>query len=108
MQAVLAAILADLFPSKDNKPGLSSHQCLVDAILSAAAFSKDAGSNEKNMSFEDFKNLCDHVPSLRKYLGSLLTAPDPGLWLLRKLFLSCNCVPTHRTCLFMRRKSLDQ
>uniref|UniRef100_A0A7C9D8B4 TLDc domain-containing protein n=2 Tax=Opuntia streptacantha TaxID=393608 RepID=A0A7C9D8B4_OPUST len=78
VQAVLAAILADLFPSKDNKPGLSSHQCLVDAILSAAAFSKDAGSNEKNMSFEDFKNLCDHVPSLRKYLGSLLTAPDPG------------------------------
>ncbi|KAJ8449229.1 hypothetical protein Cgig2_021693 [Carnegiea gigantea] len=78
VQAVLAAILADLFPSKDHKPGSSSHPRLLDAIVSAPTFPTDGGRNDKSMSFEDFKNLCDHVPSFRKYLGSLLTPPDSG------------------------------
>lgn len=77
VQAVLAAILDDLFPSKNHEHLSSSRQCTVDAILSAATFSKDGGSDEESMSFEDFRKLSGHIPSLRKYLGILLT-PDPG------------------------------
>lgn len=79
MQAVLAAILDDLFPLKDNESGIKSHQCIIDAILNAATYSKDdEGGDTKSMSFEDFKTFCGHIPSLRKYLGSLLSPPDPG------------------------------
>lgn len=79
LQAVLAAILDDLFPLKDNESGIKSHQCIIDAILNAATYSKDdEGGDTKSMSFEDFKTFCGHIPSLRKYLGSLLSPPDPG------------------------------
>ncbi|XP_021728632.1 TLD domain-containing protein 1-like [Chenopodium quinoa] len=79
LQAVLAAILYDLFPLKDDDSETKSHQCIIDAILNAAIFSKDDEVGDtKSMSFEDFKDLCGHIPSLRKYLGSLLSPPDPG------------------------------
>lgn len=78
LQAVLAAILDDLFPPKDDS-GVRSSECIIDAILNAATFSKDDGGGDTNsMSFEDFKDLCRHIPSFRKYLGSLLLPPDPG------------------------------
>lgn len=79
LQAVIDAILDDLFPLKDNESGMRSHQCIVDAILGAATFLKDDGEGgTESMSFEDFKDLCGRIPSLRKYLGSLLSPPDPG------------------------------
>ncbi|XP_048503824.1 uncharacterized protein LOC104898271 isoform X2 [Beta vulgaris subsp. vulgaris] len=78
LQAVLAAILDDLFPPKDDS-GVRSSECIIDAILNAATFSKDDGGGDTNsMSFEDFKDFCHHIPSFGKYLGSLLLPPDPG------------------------------
>ncbi|KMT06682.1 hypothetical protein BVRB_7g158460 [Beta vulgaris subsp. vulgaris] len=77
LQAVLAAILDDLFPPKDDS-GVRSSECIIDAILNAATFSKDDGGDTNSMSFEDFKDFCHHIPSFGKYLGSLLLPPDPG------------------------------
>ncbi|KAL2900089.1 TLD domain-containing protein 1 [Bienertia sinuspersici] len=79
LQAVLAAILDELFPLKDNESGKKSNQYIIDEILSAATFSKDDGEGDtKSMSSEDFKDLCSYIPSLRRYLGSLLLPPDAG------------------------------
>ncbi|XP_057549617.1 uncharacterized protein LOC130827783 [Amaranthus tricolor] len=79
LQAVLAAILDDLFPLKDDKSGLRSHECIMDEILNAATFSKDDGGGDtKSMSFEDFKDLCAHIPSLRRYLKGLMLPPESG------------------------------
>ncbi|KAJ8449236.1 hypothetical protein Cgig2_021700 [Carnegiea gigantea] len=73
VQAVLAAILADLFPSKDHKPGSSSHPRLLDAIVSAPTFPTDGGRNDKSMSLRTSRTCVT-----MKYLGSLLTPPDSG------------------------------
>lgn len=55
----------------------SDYKEMVDALLNAASFSKSTG-DDKGMSFEDFRSWCSHVPTVRKFLGSLLTPPSPG------------------------------
>ncbi|KAH9611286.1 hypothetical protein KSS87_015164 [Heliosperma pusillum] len=80
VQAVLAAIFDDAFPSKDGESGLSSDKYIIDDILNAIQFSENGGESddEGSMSFGDFKNLCLHIPSIRKYLRGLLAPSDPG------------------------------
>lgn len=67
----------------------SDYKEMVDALLNAASFSKstDDGS-EKGMSFEDFRSWCSHVPTVRKFLGSLLTPPSPGSFSFFSIFFS--------------------
>lgn len=72
-----------IFSEKDTELGLSSHKDIADIFLNAATFSKHVdGSAEKSMSFEDFRNWCTLLPSVRKFLGSLLMPPDPGFLLI--------------------------
>ncbi|KAJ4840748.1 hypothetical protein Tsubulata_044419 [Turnera subulata] len=53
---------------------------MVEIFLNTATFSKDVeGSTEKSMSFEDFTSWCVHLPSVRKFLGSLLGSQVPRL-----------------------------
>ncbi|KAK9290916.1 hypothetical protein L1049_009095 [Liquidambar formosana] len=76
LEAVLTNVLDDIFSSE---PGLSSHRDVVDTFLSAATFSKhDDGCAENTMSFEDFRSWCALLPSVRKFLGSLLIPSDQG------------------------------
>ncbi|XWS66608.1 hypothetical protein CRYUN_Cryun05aG0214600 [Craigia yunnanensis] len=52
---------------------------MVDTFLIAAIFSKDhERRHDKSMSFEDFKSWSTLVPSVKKFLSSLLLPPDPG------------------------------
>lgn len=75
--AVLKVILDDALSDRSSEPESSSHEDVIGVFLNAATFSKrDEGCTE-SMSYEDFRRWCTLVPSVRKYLGNLLTPPDP-------------------------------
>lgn len=79
LESVLTAMFETIFSEKDAELGPSSHEDVVDIFLNAATFSKHVeGSAEKSMSFEDFRNWCALLPSVKKYLASLLMPPDAG------------------------------
>lgn len=79
IESVLAAILRSIFSLEASNPGLNSHREIINVFLNAAKFSKVVeGAAEKSMSFEDFRSWCVLLPSVRKFLGSLLIPPDAG------------------------------
>uniref|UniRef100_A0A6M2ELN1 TLDc domain-containing protein n=1 Tax=Populus davidiana TaxID=266767 RepID=A0A6M2ELN1_9ROSI len=79
IESVLAAILRSIFSLEASNPGLNSHGEIINVFLNAAKFSKVVeGAAEKSMSFEDFRSWCALLPSIRKFLGSLLLPPDAG------------------------------
>lgn len=77
LELVLVVVFKSVFSTTESST--SDYKEMVDALLNAASFSKstDDGS-EKGMSFEDFRSWCSHVPTVRKFLGSLLTPPSPA------------------------------
>ncbi|XP_057468462.1 uncharacterized protein LOC130757679 isoform X1 [Actinidia eriantha] len=79
VKAVLMEILDDILCQKSSVPGSNSHQDIVGIFLNAANFSKsNEGCAESSMSFEDFRRWCALFPSVRKYLGSLLSPSGTG------------------------------
>lgn len=88
LEAVLTTMLDDIFSSEH---GSSSHQEVMDIFINAATFSKHHNEcAEKCMSFEDFRSWCALLPSVRKFLGSLLMPSDmrrPGSQVPRLLHI---------------------
>lgn len=76
IEAVLIVMLDDILCSE---PESNPHQDIVSIFLNTANFSEShEGWAESSMSFEDFRQWCALLPSVRKYLGSLLSPSDPG------------------------------
>ncbi|OAY84894.1 TLD domain-containing protein 1 [Ananas comosus] len=79
LEAVLKSIYETIFSPENDKTGAHSQQETLEVFLNAATFSKQIeGRTEKFMSLADFRNWCNLVPSVRKFLGSLLMPPDSG------------------------------
>ncbi|XAR64752.1 hypothetical protein NMG60_11008565 [Bertholletia excelsa] len=79
VEAVLMVIFDDLFSERSSGQGLHSHQDIVSIFLNAEGFFKsDEGCVETVMSFEDFRRWCALLPSVRKYLGSVLSPSATG------------------------------
>lgn len=79
VESVLMVMLDDIFSQRNSEAGSNSHQVVISIFLNAASFSESGeGSAESSMSFEDFRKWCALLPSVRKYLGSLLSPSDPG------------------------------
>uniref|UniRef100_A0A1J3GHL4 TLD domain-containing protein 1 n=1 Tax=Noccaea caerulescens TaxID=107243 RepID=A0A1J3GHL4_NOCCA len=78
LESVLVVILKSVFSTESSDAESSDYKEMVDALLNAAAFSKSDDASEKGMSFEDFRSWCSLVPSIRKFLGSLLMPPGPA------------------------------
>lgn len=76
LEAVLKELFDYVFPNKRSEPGSATHLESIDVFIDAANLSKDDGGCA--MSFEDFKRWCTLLPSVRKFLGSLLRLSDPG------------------------------
>ncbi|KAL2533505.1 TLD-domain containing nucleolar protein [Abeliophyllum distichum] len=76
LEAVLTAMLGKLFHKKYSKSRADSCDEIVDIFINASTFTKDDA--ESNMSFEDFRKWCSLLPSVRKFLGSLMMPSDPG------------------------------
>lgn len=94
LESVVIAMLDHIFSMKISEHGSNSHQDIADVFLSAATFSKtDEGCSENCMSFDDFRSWCTLVPSARKFLGSLLTPPDPGSLLFFNYLCPRQCCP---------------
>ncbi|KAL9253700.1 MTOR-associated protein MEAK7-like protein [Drosera capensis] len=78
VEAVLCSIIKDLFPGKDQESAQST-EFDINIMLNVATFSKsNVERDEKSMSLEDLKSWFNLLPSVRKYLGGLLTSPDQG------------------------------
>lgn len=96
LECSLAAIFEIIFKASDFEPKLGSLQDAVGIFLNAAKFSEhDEGHGEASMSFADFRSWCTILPSVRKFLGSLLMPLDPGLTLC--YIVSCFL----RSCMFL-------
>lgn len=80
LEAVLNELFDYIFSNKQSEPGTASHLESIDVFINAANFSKDDGGCA--MSFEDFKKWCTLLPSVRKFLGSLLRLSDSGHYCL--------------------------
>ncbi|KAL6905604.1 hypothetical protein ACP4OV_003205 [Aristida adscensionis] len=78
LESVLASIHETIF-AENKEAGEGSKSTKFEAFFNSAVFSKDIeGVSEKSMSLSDFRSWCILIPSLRKFLGSLLTPPDSG------------------------------
>ncbi|KAL6641862.1 hypothetical protein ACP70R_020043 [Stipagrostis hirtigluma subsp. patula] len=77
LESVLASIHETIFA--ESKESGDSENRTFEALLNSAVFSKDAeGVSEKSMSASDIRSWCILMPSLRKFLGSLLMPADSG------------------------------
>lgn len=80
LETILASIRETIF-SENKEAGEGSNKRTFEAFINSAVFSKDAeGVTRKSMSLSDFRSWCILIPSLRKFLGSLLMPPDSGLF----------------------------
>lgn len=80
LKTVMIAIFNNILCIKDSQDRSSSHEDIVNIFLNAAKFSMhNEGGTEETMSFEDFRNWCTHLPSVKKLLGSLLLPPGSGI-----------------------------
>lgn len=100
MECVLGALFDNIFNMDTPERGSSAHQGSVDVFLNAAKFTKhDEGHDQESLSLEDFRTWCTLLPSVRKFLGSLLIPPHQGflisfifiLWIC--WFCIINCYP---------------
>ncbi|XP_022842767.1 TLD domain-containing protein 1 isoform X1 [Olea europaea var. sylvestris] len=76
LEAVLTSMLGYLFHQEYSKFRGDSHDEIVDIFINAATFTND--DTESHMSFADFRKWCSLLPSVRKFLGSLMMPSDPG------------------------------
>ncbi|XP_020246683.1 TLD domain-containing protein 1 isoform X2 [Asparagus officinalis] len=78
LEAVMHFIYDTIFSPDGAQPCLSSGRDTMEVFLSAATLSKEVEGTESRMSFVDFRNWCKILPSVGKFLGSLLISPDSG------------------------------
>lgn len=78
LEAVIGSIYDTIFAPDGGQPCLSSNHDTMEVFLNAATLSKEVEGTESKMSLVDFKNWCRILPSVRKFLGSLLMPPDSG------------------------------
>ncbi|ERN16196.1 hypothetical protein AMTRI_Chr11g95710 [Amborella trichopoda] len=74
LEVVLKSTLEAVFTPKAAEAVNNLDYSIIEVFLHAAKFSKEGSS----MSYEDFKNWCNLIPSVRKFLGNLLLPLDPG------------------------------
>ncbi|KAK9058691.1 hypothetical protein SSX86_023533 [Deinandra increscens subsp. villosa] len=79
LEAVISGILDNISSQKVDESSSASNQKPISIFLDAANFTKDnEGNCGKSMSFQDFRNWCQLVPSARKFLASLLKPSSPS------------------------------
>ncbi|XP_052172862.1 uncharacterized protein LOC127788521 isoform X3 [Diospyros lotus] len=78
VEAVLVVMLDDIRYQQSSGTQSKSPQDGLFVFLNAANFSKTREGCDESMSFEDFRKWCALLPSVRRYLGSLLSPSDSG------------------------------
>ncbi|KAM3339898.1 MTOR-associated protein MEAK7 [Capsicum galapagoense] len=79
LEAVLTAVLRNISSHESHQPEPSSDREVLDSFLNAANLTTDDKNSAENcLSFEEFRRWCAHLPSVRKFLGSLLSPRGSG------------------------------
>ncbi|CAN4109479.1 unnamed protein product [Withania somnifera] len=79
LEAVLTAALRNISSHESNQSEPSSEREILVIFLNAANLTMDDNKcAESCMSYEEFRSWCAHLPSVRKFLGSLLSPRDSG------------------------------
>lgn len=79
LEAIMISVLETVLSPKDTIIGDSLPEHAVQTFINAANFIPASECGGQRMSFEDFREWCNLVPSLKKFLGSLLTSPVTGI-----------------------------
>jgi Ca2+-binding EF-hand superfamily protein len=74
LEAVLTEMLERIRNKSSSESGSDSHDEVSSIFLNAAIFSEE----ENSMTFDDFRKWCRSLPSVRKFLKSLLKPSDLG------------------------------
>lgn len=78
LESALVAIFDHIFKGDNSESKSGSSKDNVGIFLDAAVFTKHNEGTEECMSFQEFRSWSTILPSVRKFLGSLLLPPDPG------------------------------
>lgn len=79
LEAVLTAVLRNISSHESHQSEPSPDREILDIFLNAANLTTDdTKCAESCMSFEEFKSWCARLPSVRKFLGTLLSTRDSG------------------------------
>ncbi|KMZ74725.1 Oxidation resistance protein 1 [Zostera marina] len=72
LQIILASMMETIFASDRAESCLGSDDVNLDIFLDTATFENELDGSSKILTFVEFKKWCGLVPSVRKFLGSLL------------------------------------
>lgn len=99
LESVMITVFGSVFSPKRVQTGGSPKQQDLRIFLDSANFSENAqGHGDQSMSLEDLRRWFAVVPSVRKFLGSLLVPPNsgflsPGLNCVKTSWLNCDAFP---------------
>lgn len=80
VEGVILSILQTVLGPSNAVTGAGLSEGSLQSFLQAASFTEDVeGEAAPYMSLEDFRKWCASVPSIKKFLTSLLKGPAPGL-----------------------------
>jgi hypothetical protein len=80
IEAVLLSILETVLSPKDAVPDASLPEESLQAFLNAASFTDEVeGDDGPFMSSQNFHKWCTLVPSIKRFLATLLKSPAPGM-----------------------------
>jgi hypothetical protein len=80
IEAVLLSILETVLSPKDAVPDASLPEESLQAFLNAASFTDEVeGDDGPFMSSQNFQKWCTLVPSIKRFLATLLKSPAPGV-----------------------------
>lgn len=77
MEAVVLSILETVLGPSEAVVGDSLLEQSVQGFVNAATFSR--GDSEACLTVEEFRKWCGLVPSVKKFLGTLMSAPSRGV-----------------------------
>lgn len=95
VEAVVLSILETVLGPSEAVVGDSLLEQSVQGFVNAATFSR--GDSEACLTVEEFRKWCGLVPSVKKFLGTLMSAPSRGMmvgWQVPKLFMPDKVQPS--------------
>lgn len=79
LEAVLTEVLKNISSHESHQSEPNSEREVLDVFLNAANLTTDDTKGAEGcMSFEEFRSWCARLPSVRKFLGTLLSPRDSG------------------------------
>lgn len=87
LEAVIISALQTVLSPKDAIVGINLPEDSIQVFINSVKFTQGSeGDSNPHVSFEDFKRWFAQIPSIKKFLGSLLTPQKSGFANLLPLY----------------------